>query len=183
MDHILFFSIAVLICVMPGVTFGQQPSGQKEGGAADPAVKFGEREAKTAAEQDARRDVNKLFWAGAGVAIWVLSFLICVCIGIVVVRVFGRPDTDSLAWIFHLASGFIVVGIGIVVGFLAPFIAIYFYAPSPPNAPLVGKPPEYVEAYTKAYRSKARWTRLTFAAAGVGGVILCGVAVLGVVLR
>lgn len=175
MDHVLFFSIAVLLCVMPSVTFGQQDSGQKEGGAAGQAVKFGELEAKTAGNQDASRDINKLFWSGVGVAICVLSVPICMGIG-------GRlgehfSPTDPI-FIFPI-SGLFGAGIGLIVGILAPFIGLYFYAPSPPDPPLVGKPPEYVEAYTKAYRSKARGMRLTFAAAGVGGVILCGIAVWG----
>lgn len=173
MGYVLFFSIAVLLCVMPSVSFGQQDSGQKEGGAAGPAVKFGELEAKTVGEQNASRDINKLFWLGAGVAICVLSVPICMGIG-------GRlsehfSPTDPI-FIFPI-SGLLGAGVGLIVGILAPFIGIYFYAPNPPDQPLVGKPPEYVEAYTKAYRSKARGTRLTFAAAGVGGVILCGIAV------
>lgn len=172
MDHVLFFSIAVLLCVMPSVTFGQQDSGQKEGGAAGQAVKFGELEAKTAGNQDASRDINKLFWLGVGVAICVLSVPICMLIGGILSERFAPTDP-----IFMIpASGLFGAGIGLIVGILAPFIGLYFYAPSPPDPPLVGKPPEYVEAYTKAYRSKARGMRLTFAAAGVGGVILCGIA-------
>lgn len=171
MSHILFLSIVVLIYVMPSVAFGQQHSGQKDGGAAEKAVKPGELEAQTAGKQDASRDVNKLFWLGAGFGIWALSVLICMIIGGVISE--NLAPTDSV--LILPAHGFFGAGIGLIVGTLIAFIGIYCYAPSPPDPPLAEKPPEYVESYTKAYQSKARWTRLTFAAAGVGGVILCGV--------
>ena len=175
MDPILFFSIAVLLCVMPSVTFGQQDSGQKAGGTADPAVKFGELEAKADAEQDARRDIHKFRWLGAGVAICVISVPICMLIGGIIGEIIAPSDG---IFILPIEGGLTGAGIGLIVGILLPFIGICCYAPSPPDEPLVEKPSEYVEAYTKAYRSKARGTRLKFAAAGVGATLVGGVAIL-----
>ena len=174
MSPILFFPIAVLTCVLPSVSFGQQHSGQKDGGAAPPSVKFGELEAEIAGKQDASRDINKLFWAGAGIGLWVPSVLICIVIGGLVSETLSPSDP---LFILPL-SGIFGMGIGLIVGTLAPFIGIFFYAPSPPDEPLVGKPPEYVAAYTKAYQSKARGTRLTCAAAGMGATLVGGVAFL-----
>ncbi len=176
MFHTLFFSIAVLICVLLPVTFAQQPSRDRDSGAAaEHDEKLDRDSAKADAEQDARRNIHKFRWLGAGVAICVISVPICMLIGGIIGEIIAPSDG---IFILPIEGGIVGIGIGLIVGILLPFIGIYCYAPDPPAQPLVEKSPEYVEVYTKAYQSKARWTRLTFAATGVGATLVGGVAIL-----
>lgn len=71
------------------------------------------------AEADAKSDVNKIVWIGAG------------CF-------------------------FYVFGVG----------AAYLLSPSPKATRLLGKSPEYVKAYIKYYKKKARFLRLVYATGG-----------------
>ena len=50
----------------------------------------------------------------------------------------------------------------------------YFYRPGPPLARLMGKSPEYVEAYTSTYKSKRGNIQMRWASAGciTGGVVV-----------
>lgn len=64
-------------------------------------------------------------------------------------RAQGEADAESevnkMAW----------VGIGFLLGLVGVIIA-YAVTPTPPQARLIGKSPEYVTAYTQAFQSKAK---------------------------
>ena len=52
-------------------------------------------------------------------------------------------------------------------------VGTYFYQSSPPTSRLIGKSPEYVISYTKAYKIKIGELRAQWASAGVvGGIVL-----------
>ena len=118
-------------------------------------------EALTAAEQDAGRDVNKLGWFSAGLA----SAVIGGPVGAFAGGVIGRN-----------ISGGEVMGVfaGLVVGATAPFFLIDNYDPGPPSERLVEKSPEYIDYYTKAYKSKTKSIRKRSATVGClfGGCLL-----------
>ena len=143
--------------------------------------------AAKAAEQDAGRDINKLLWFGAGIAICCIGGTIGGLTGALVgnlidpVKVeestglgfapYFVPDTSGGG---ALAIG---TGVGLVAGVLVPFIGISRYQSNPPAERLLGKSPEYVESYTNAYKVKARSLRTSMAVAGAatvgGGLGLC----------
>jgi len=57
----------------------------------------------------------------------------------------ARANTNGMLW---MAIGCVGSWIGI--------LAAYIYAPSPPTTQLLGKSPEYVAAYTDAYKETAK---------------------------
>ena len=57
----------------------------------------------------------------------------------------ARANTNGMLW---MAIGCVGSWIGI--------LAAYIYEPSPPTTPLLGKSPEYVAAYTDAYKATAK---------------------------
>ena len=63
----------------------------------------------------------------------------------------AKADVDQSSWWFR---GCILIGVGA------------YEAPQPPAARLVGKSPEYVEAYTQAYKQKVENLRLSAAVPG-----------------
>lgn len=81
----------------------------------------------------------------------------------------AKADTDTRVW---FAAGCLGGWVGLVVA--------YVYQPSPPAGRLVGKPPEYVAAYTDAYKEavkkiQTKWAWrgcLTAGAASVAYVIV-----------
>ncbi|MBN1694395.1 hypothetical protein JW879_03230 [candidate division WOR-3 bacterium] len=67
-------------------------------------------------------------------------------------------------------TGLTIVGAG---------IAFIWSAPSPDPAVFVGKPPEYVEAYTYHYKRTAKNTRIVYSMSGcIFSVVLVGGAIL-----
>ena len=57
----------------------------------------------------------------------------------------ARANTNGMLW---MAIGCVGSWVGI--------LAAYIYEPSPPTTPLLGKSPEYVAAYTDAYKETAK---------------------------
>ena len=110
-------------------------------------------EVLAAAEQDASRDVNKLLWFSAEVG----SVFIIGSLGVCAGKVMGGT-----------VSGGEVMGTlaGLVIGATGPLFLIDNYDPDPPSERLVGKSPEYIDYYTKTYKSKARSIRKQSAMAG-----------------
>ena len=110
-------------------------------------------EALTAAEQDASRDVNKLLWFSAGVG----SAVIIGPLGAYAGNVMG--GTVSGGEIMGTLAGF-------VIGATCPLFLMDNYDPDPPSERLVEKSPEYVDYYTKTYKSKAKSIRKRSATVG-----------------
>lgn len=84
----------------------------------------------------------------------------------------ARADVNQQLWFF----------VGCVGGLLGCVFA-YFYAPSPPSAQFIGKSPEYVVAYTDAYKATAKTVQTNSALKGfiVPVVVGCAVYVLLVI--
>lgn len=123
-------------------------------------------EALAAAEQDASRDVNKLLWFSAGAG------------GVAIIGPLGAYAGNVV--IGKIIDPFSGVLAGFVVGATGSLFFIDNYDPDPPSERLVGKSPEYVDYYTKTYKSKAKSIRKRSATVGClfGGCLL-GFIVLG----
>lgn len=82
-------------------------------------------------------------------------------------------NRDTSAWLW-LGAGclFNLLGVGVA----------YFVAATPPVSRLLGRPPEYVDAYTEAYRKAARDTRFKYASIGcaVNTAIIMAEVALGI---
>ena len=80
-------------------------------------------------------------------------------------------EASSRVW---LAGGFFLL----IVGFIGSLILV----PNPSAEALVGKSPEYIEGYTKGFKSSARSKNSEYAAIGcissiiIGSVVLVGIA-------
>ena len=109
-------------------------------------------EALAAAEQDVSRDVNKLLWFSAGVGSVVIIGPLGAYAGNVVIGGTIDPVSGVLA--------------GFVIGATGPLFLIDNYDPDPPSERLVGKSPEYIDYYTKTYKSKAKSIRKRSATVG-----------------
>ena len=181
--HMSILFVTVLIFGRVFATFAPRNSGRVDVEATpaenEAAVHL---EVKVTAEQDARRDINKLFWLGVGVGIFCLaSFMgISGCL----VGIITFPVEESLGFMptFNFSGWAIVIGcIGFAAGILIPCIGIHRGGVNPPSDRFPGKPPEYVESYTETYISKTRSLRLRWAIVGVGAII-GGLLLLGVLL-
>ena len=119
-----------------------------------------QHEALAAAEQDASRDVNKLLWFSAGVGSVVVIGPLGAYAGIVIGEIIGDPVSATL--------------MGFIVGATGPLFLIDNYDPDPPSDRLVGKSPEYIDYYTKTYKSKTKSIRKRSATMGClfGGCLL-----------
>ena len=170
-------SIVVLIFSMPFDAFAQQNPVRIEVSETTTAedadaVRLA---AEAASEQDARRDINKLLWFGAGAGVCCIGGAIGGLTGAFVGNLIAPPaDTGlgSLAPLLDFGDG-AAVGciVGSVAGVSIPFNWIYNYQTDPLPERLLGKSPQYVEFYTDTYRSKTRSLRGRWVAAGVGGVV------------
>ena len=181
--HMSILFLTVLIFSRVFATFAPRNSGRVDVEATpaenEAAVHL---EVKVEAEQDARRDINKLFWLGMGVGIFCLaSFMgISGCL----VGIITFPVEESLGFMptFNFSGWAIVIGcIGFAAGILIPCIGIHRGGVNPPSDRFLEKPLEYVEVYTDAYLSKTRSLRLRWAITGVG-TITGGLFVLGFLL-
>ena len=164
--HTFVGLIAILTVSLPFGAIAQQNSVQIE--------------AEAAAAQDAGGDINKLLWFGAGVGVCCIGGTIGGLTGGYVGNLISPTEieaTEGLGFapnygtvdINNCGPTLIGSGIGFSVGVLVPFIGIYYYQGSPPPERLLGKSPEYVEVYTKAYKGRSRWLRTSWAAIGATG--------------
>ena len=123
-------------------------------------------EALAVAEQDASHDVNKLLWFSAGVG----SVVIIGPLGAYAGNIVIGGTIDSVSGILA----------GFVVGATGPLFLIENYDPDPPSERLVGKSPEYIDYYTRTYKSKTKSIRKRSATVGcLFGSCLLGFIVLG----
>ena len=136
-----------------------------------------EVQAKMAAEQDAKADVNGLLWTGTG--------CLSACLGIGVGTAVGVSIIESGTWLENVERG-ILGGVctgGLVCGLFSLVAISYRSDPSPQR--LLGKSPEYVDFYAAAYKTKIQQRRAKFAA--VGALTSCGLillpSVIGPVVR
>ena len=131
--------------------------------------------AKTAAERDVNRDIDKSLWFGRGVCV-TASGSACLVAGAVIG--FTR-DAEPTGFGFGPGPCTIWGGLsGLAVGISVPSIAIVNYQATPPPERILGKSPAYVLAYTLAYKKEMRRLRIEWAAAGAAtgcaGLLMLG---------
>lgn len=125
-------------------------------------------EVKVEAEQDARRDINKLFWLGAGVGIFSLASFMGISGCLVGIAIFPAENSLGFMPMIDFSTEAIVIAcISFVSGILIPCIGIHRAGVNPPSDRFLEKPPEYVESYSDTYLSKTRSLRLRWAIVGI----------------
>ena len=130
------------------------------------AIKDGERDAIRTSKS------KRMSWIGTGSALAVGGAIIGAiggCIGGTIVNsesggggVMILPNDEQMAG----------VGIGAIIGIIAPLVGMNFTGVKVPSQRLVGKSPEYVEAYTEAYKKKVRSEKAKLTLAGAAGTLL-----------
>ena len=156
MSHIPTFFMATLLLfgTMP-VSLAQQQSLQAQ------------------AEVDAHRDVNR----DMRESLWFLSGLMSSGVGCAAggtggflfgLLIGGISETNCISFISDDPLGSCTIAGAILCGVLTVPTTIFIYPhnPSPPLKRLLGKPPEYVEVYLQAYRSKTISLRKRWVTAG-----------------
>ena len=156
MSRIPAFLMATLLLfsIMP-VSFAQQNSIQTQ--------------AEVDAHRDVNRDMRESFWflsglmsSGVGCAAGGAGgFLFGLLIG-------GSLETNCISFISDdpLEGGTIAGAILCGVLTVPTAVFVYPHNPSPPLERLLGKPPEYIEVYLQAYRSKTISLRKRWVTAG-----------------
>ena len=168
--HISVLFLTVLIFSRAFATFARRNSGQVDTETApDPDEAAAHLEVKVGAEQDARRDLNKLVWLGAGVGVFCLASFMGISGCLVGNSIFPAENSASIVPIPDFSGWAITIGcISFVSGILIPCIGIHRGGVKPPPDRLLEKPPDAVKIYTDAYGAKTRSLRLRWALAGVG---------------
>ena len=152
--HKLTFLIAVLIFSIYPIAIAQQNAAEAQAEA--DAI----QQIKDQAIVDAQLNTNPNSWKIFGA--------VGCCLGSIVGSVAGYRIGSSINDEWQGGSGFYLDGspsdtqmagcvIGVVaLGVIFPSIFAYGQVPTPPADRLIGKSPEYIETYTKAYKKKAR---------------------------
>ena len=156
MSHILAFFMATLLLfgTMP-VSLAQQQSLQAQ------------------AEADAHRDVNR----DMRESLWFLSGLMSSGVGCAAggtggflfgLLIGGISETNCISFISDDPLESCTIAGAILCGVLTVPTAIFIYPhkPSPPPERLLGKSPEYIEAYTQIYKSEIASLRKTLVTKG-----------------
>ena len=120
-------------------------------------------QAKADAHRDVNRDMRESFWFLAGlVGSSAGTFTGCAS-GILAGYLMGDFLPDDIPTIEGCGIGGVLL-----FGILAAPICVHLYphSPHPPPKRLLGKTPEYVAAYTQAYRSKVISLRKRWVTAG-----------------
>ncbi len=122
------------------------------------AVSVEAKDPKSEAKKDVK-NIKELKWFAAGFLGGVLPF-----IPICILNAADNVQNDDLYYISCLFLG---------VSPLLPTTYAIFHSPVPPAEQLLGKPPDYVNAYTDAYRSYAKSHRVALSIAGcmAGGFV------------
>ena len=112
---------------------------------------------KQAAEADARSDINGVGWGAAG---FCAGFSVLpVAVGMILIA--GTQETEVSPP--GTLDEFIACHFTALTGYcLYQTMVSFTNAPSPPPERLLGKPPEYVSAYTAAYKKKVLRIRSTY---------------------
>ena len=166
--HTLVILMVVLTFSAPFVTLAQQnttqPEVPKDTTQDVNAIKLA---AKVDAEQDASNDHNKYLSIGMGACVPILSL----ATGLVGAIAFaGESNGGWFGYGFGI-NPYAFLGGAALTG-LASYWAIYSLNSEPPALRLIGKTPEYVEAYTDAYKKKMRSLRMMWSAVGTGGCLI-----------
>ncbi len=151
-SQFLAFLMAALIFSTPFTTLAQQKSV--------------EAQAKMAAEQDAKADVNRWTWNIYGIA--------C-CLGVGLTTVAGAAIGSTSDGPFEVHNTIHGGGCGFIAGSTVAAGTIVGYKVNLPPERFLGKSPEYVDFYTAAYERKIRQRRAGFVAEGAlafGGLML-----------
>lgn len=171
--HALVFFLMMLIFNSALATFARQKPGQgdtKIDAVQDEAADH--FDVKVAAEQDARRDINKLIWMGAGVGIFCLASFMGISGCLVGGIIFPAEDSPSIVPLPDFSGWTIAIGcIGFASGVLISCIGIHRGGVNLPPDRRLDKPPEHVEVYTDVYSAKTRYLRFRWAITGVGAII------------
>ena len=114
--------------------------------------------AQSAAEVDANTDVNKPLYFGLGCLLTALPFM------------------SSLVVDGSFAPA-------AIIGAPAGIFGAYLYQPEPPMSRLIGKSPEYINAYIHSYKSKRGKTQALWTSAGcLTGGLVTGALISGVLV-
>ena len=161
MFHTFTLLMAILTFSAPFVTLANQNSVQAEAeAAAAQDINPVRLAAKTDAESDASRDINRLACLGIGAGAAVVGGW---CGASIVGDSYSDPSWPEVAALVGgLAGG---------TGIFSALIGSSIYLPNPPPERLIGKSPEYIMSYANAYRTKTRSVRITSAVTGtaIGG--------------
>lgn len=149
-------------------------------------VSLAQQATQTQAEADAHKDVNR----DMRESLWFTSGLISSSAGCAAggaggflfgLLIGGISETNCIAFISDDPLASCTIAGAILCGVLTVPTAVFIYPhnPSPPLKRLLGKPPEYIEVYLQAYRSKTislrkRWVTAGSITAnlGVGAMLL-----------
>ena len=132
------------------------------------------------AERDAISKANRMSWLGTGSAIAVGGAVIGAIIGLVGGTIVNPEDAGGGIMILPNTEQMAGAGIGAIIGIIAPLVGINYIDIKVPSQKFVGKSPEYVEAYTEAYKKKARSERTKMTLVGAVGTCLAVGIYLGV---
>ena len=161
----IFHTLAVLTVVltssMPFTTLAQQKSVQPEiSESAAEILKI------RVAEQDARNDINRFAWFGAGLSIAYIG----AGLGFAGCLIDDSAGSDGTEGLF----------VGATAGVLLPIISIFASPVHVPARRVTGKSPEYVEIYADAYQKKMQLLKTGWAVAGAATG--CGAPIIGCLL-
>ena len=137
-----------------------------------PSVQSVQASAIKDAERDATSKANRMAWLGTGSVIVVGGAVIGAIVGLIGGTIVNPEDAGGGIMILPNNEQAAGAGIGAIVGIIAPLVGINFTGVKVPSQQLVGKSPEYVVAYTEAYKQKARSERTKMTIAGAVGTCL-----------
>ena len=169
------FVALAMIFSMPLSTFAQQNPGRGE---AERTAAEDTQAVVLQAKADAKRDVNNDFnasqfeWSAGGCVVVTASSLGGAYLGCLVGTAFvtrrrSDPSVDEVIFAPEIIYGCLW---GWCIGFTGSVYGIYKLGGRVPVERLIGKSPEYVEAYTKIYKRKIGVKRA--AIAGFGSALL-----------
>lgn len=145
--------------------------------AQDDSVEAAERDAKV----DAKADTNELLWFAAGCGVSIVTFGVAGLVTERYIRAVSplaeseHPDAERvLAENSESFAALLVVGGGCLLG--SAHWGAEAYQPSPPSARLMGKPPQYINAYVAAYKkqkgkTQSKWIDWGLVTGGAVGLI------------
>lgn len=138
-------------------------------------------QAETDAHTDIKHDMKEILWFTAGL-VGSSAGTVTGCASGGLVGLLISSETNCISAIFDDPIESCSIAGTILFGVLAVPICVHLYphSPTPPPERLLGKPPEYVAAYTHAYRSKAISLRKRWVTAGS---IASNLGVLTIILR
>ena len=145
-----YILIILLTLVAPLLTFAEEPLGVEDVNAM-----------RLQAESDAKKDVGKITTALTPFAMGMGSAFAGAMSGVMTACCTNLVASDELG-----EAACVFAGVAGASPFFLALVKHYNAPPPPPIERLIGKPPEYVKAYTDTYGKKMRSKRLKAASAG-----------------